>query len=136
MEQQRNDLNIREFYRNKTILVTGTTGFVGKVILEKLLRSCSDFKRIYLMVRPRPNMTLAARIQRDIYSSPLLTNLFNEKPETMKLAKEKVVPIEGDLVLKGLGFKPEDRANLIEEVEVILNSAASVNFMEPLRDAL
>jgi len=62
MDQQGNSLNIKEFYRNKTILVTGTTGFVGKVILEKLLRSCPDFKRIYLMVRPRPNMTLPARI--------------------------------------------------------------------------
>lgn len=39
-------------------------------------------------------------------------------------------------MLKGLGIKPEIRAVLIEEVNVILNSAASVNFMEPLRDAL
>lgn len=39
-------------------------------------------------------------------------------------------------MLKGLGLKPEDRALLVEEVEVILNSAASINFMEPLRDAL
>ena len=28
-----NSLNIREFYKNKTILLTGCTGFVGKVIL-------------------------------------------------------------------------------------------------------
>ena len=47
-----------------------------------------------------------------------------------------MVPIEGDLVLKGLGMKPEDRKLLAEEVEIILNSAASINFMEPLRDAL
>jgi hypothetical protein len=26
-------LNIREFYKNKTLLLTGCTGFVGKVIL-------------------------------------------------------------------------------------------------------
>jgi hypothetical protein len=31
---------------------------------------------------------------------------------------------------------PEDRKLLTEEVEVILNCAASVNFNEPLRDAL
>ena len=30
-------LNIREFYKNKTILLTGCTGFVGKVILQKFL---------------------------------------------------------------------------------------------------
>ena len=47
-----------------------------------------------------------------------------------------MIPIQGDLVLKGLGISQEDRLKLTEEVEIILNSAASVNFMEPLRDAL
>lgn len=32
-----NSLNIREFYKNKTIFLTGCTGFVGKVILQKFL---------------------------------------------------------------------------------------------------
>lgn len=32
-----NSLNIREFFRNKTILLTGCTGFLGKVILQKFL---------------------------------------------------------------------------------------------------
>ena len=49
---------IRNFYRGKTVLVTGTTGFVGKVLLEKLIRTFSDVKCIYLMIRPRPNITL------------------------------------------------------------------------------
>ena len=49
---------------------------------------------------------------------------------------EKIVPIQGDLVLKHLGLTPEDRRLVSEEVEVILNCAASVNFNEPLRDAL
>jgi fatty acyl-CoA reductase len=30
---------ISDYYTGKSILVTGTTGFVGKVILEKLLRT-------------------------------------------------------------------------------------------------
>ena len=33
-------LKIKEFYKNKTIMITGCTGFIGKVILEKLLRVC------------------------------------------------------------------------------------------------
>lgn len=49
---------------------------------------------------------------------------------------EKIVPIQGDLVLKHLGMTAEDRRLVSEEVEVILNCAASVNFNEPLRDAL
>ena len=33
---------MHEFYAGKTIFLTGTTGFVGKVVLEKLLRTLID----------------------------------------------------------------------------------------------
>ena len=46
-------LNVKEFYKGKTILITGCTGFLAKVILEKILRSCPDVDKIYLMVRPK-----------------------------------------------------------------------------------
>ena len=32
-------LKIKEFYANKTIFLTGCTGFIGKVMLEKILRT-------------------------------------------------------------------------------------------------
>jgi thioester reductase-like protein len=127
---------VRDFYRGKTVLVTGTTGFVGKVLLEKMIRAFPDIKRIYLMIRPRPNLTLAQRVHESIFSTQLFEPLYNERKDLDAWIKEKVIPIEGDLVLKGLGIKPDVRARLVEEVNVILNSAASVNFMEPLRDAL
>jgi len=44
-------MSVRNFYKDKVIFLTGTTGFIGKVVLEKILRSCPDFKRIYVMVR-------------------------------------------------------------------------------------
>lgn len=34
--------NIVEFYRGKSIFVTGGTGFLGIAIIDKLLRSCPD----------------------------------------------------------------------------------------------
>jgi fatty acyl-CoA reductase len=40
------------FYRGKNILITGATGFVGKVLLEKMLRSL-EINRIYLLVRTK-----------------------------------------------------------------------------------
>ena len=38
--------------------------------------------------------------------------------------------------MNGLGIKPEDRIILTEEVEVVINNAASVNFNDPIHDAL
>lgn len=42
---------LNSFYEGKSVLLTGSTGFLGKVILEKLLRSFSNVKKIYLTIR-------------------------------------------------------------------------------------
>jgi len=49
-------LNLKEYYNRKQILITGTTGFLGKVILEKVLRSLPDVEKIYLLIRPKKNV--------------------------------------------------------------------------------
>lgn len=46
------------------------------------------------------------------------------------------MPVKGDLVLDGLGIDPQARQTLRKEVQLILNNAASINFDDPLRDAL
>lgn len=57
---------IREFYNGKVLLITGTTGFLGKVILEKFFRSVNNFKRMYLLVRPKKGVEIMDRIKREI----------------------------------------------------------------------
>jgi FlaA1/EpsC-like NDP-sugar epimerase len=49
---------ICEFYKGKNILVSGTTGFCGKVLLEKLLRECLEIGTIYILIRPKRNSKL------------------------------------------------------------------------------
>lgn len=49
---------------------------------------------------------------------------------------EKVAPIVGDLTVKGLGLSEAHRNILLNEVDLIINSAASVNFDDPLLEAL
>lgn len=69
-------MNIKEFYAGKTVFLTGTTGFIGKVLLEKILRSIPDIGRIYLMVRPKKRMTVEQRMMQTIFSSELFTRVF------------------------------------------------------------
>lgn len=45
------EISIAKFYGGKSILITGATGFMGKVMVEKLLRDCRDVKCIYILVR-------------------------------------------------------------------------------------
>ena len=50
---------LTDYYTGKTILLTGATGFLGKVVLEKVLRSLSVVKTIYLAIKPSvSNLTL------------------------------------------------------------------------------
>lgn len=49
---------------------------------------------------------------------------------------EKIKPIAGDLIIDKLGLSVEDRAELVRELDIIINCAASVNFDDPLLDAI
>jgi len=62
-----------EFYEGQNIFVTGATGFLGKVLLEKLLRSCPDVGNIFVLVRPKKGKEPSERI-RNIISLPVITN--------------------------------------------------------------
>ncbi len=53
---------IVKYYANKGIFVTGATGFLGKVLIEKLLRSCYDLKVIYVLVRPKRGVPVEKRL--------------------------------------------------------------------------
>nr|XP_054762145.1 uncharacterized protein LOC129268642 isoform X2 [Lytechinus pictus] len=43
--------SVGDFYAGKTLMITGATGFIGKVMLEKLLRCCPDIRKVFLLVR-------------------------------------------------------------------------------------
>jgi alcohol-forming fatty acyl-CoA reductase len=53
---------IVNFYKDKTIFITGGSGFMGKVLVEKLLYSCSDLKQIMILMRPKRGKTGAERV--------------------------------------------------------------------------
>lgn len=42
---------VLERLRGKHVLITGTTGFLGKVVLEKLIRAVPDIGGIHLLIR-------------------------------------------------------------------------------------
>lgn len=44
---------IANWFRSQVVFVTGSTGFMGKVLVEKLLRDCPDIEKCYLLMRTK-----------------------------------------------------------------------------------
>lgn len=73
--------NISEFYANSRIFITGATGFLGKVLVEKLLRSCDGLDSIYLLMRPKRGLAVEQRLK-ELFKNPVrVRNLFNFKTD-------------------------------------------------------
>ncbi|OQR75297.1 putative fatty acyl-CoA reductase [Tropilaelaps mercedesae] len=124
-------VGVREFLAGKNLFITGCTGFVGKVLLEKILRSCPDVESVYVLGRAKKGQSLQQRFS-DIFNSALFDSVRRDNP----LAIEKVKFVEGDLQREGMGISSGNIATLRDCINVVIHSAASVRFDEPLRNAV
>jgi len=43
--------SLKQFYKGKSILITGATGFLGKVLLYRLLSLFPQINKIYILIR-------------------------------------------------------------------------------------
>jgi fatty acyl-CoA reductase len=64
---------IAQTFANKTVLLTGGTGFVGKVLLEKLLRSCPAVGKVYVLVRSKKEKEPHLRLK-EVFKDPVSTS--------------------------------------------------------------
>ncbi|KAJ0182894.1 hypothetical protein K1T71_000870 [Dendrolimus kikuchii] len=124
-------MSIKEFYAGKSIFMTGSTGFMGKVLVEKLLRCCPDLKKIYMLMRPKKGHSIKERLDEFLHLR-LFDRLQKENPKIF----EKLQVISGDILLEDLGVSTEDRKLLQEECQIVFHCAACVRFDMALRDAV
>lgn len=121
---------ITEFYKGKEIFITGGSGFVGKVLVEKLLRSCYDIKVIYLLLREKKGVSIEDRLK-NLVDLEIFDVLRIKYPDFA----EKLVPIAGDVSELDLSLS-ESSKKLMKNVSIIFHSAASVRFNDSLKYAV
>ncbi len=51
-----------QFYSEKAVFITGATGFMGKCLLEKILRSLPDVTQVMILVRPKRGKSMKERM--------------------------------------------------------------------------
>lgn len=121
---------ITNWYANKNIFVTGATGFVGKCLVEKLLRDCPQIGLIYIMIRDKAGASFEERRQ-SFADHVVFSNLRSNRPDDLK----KMRIVKGDLAIDQFGMSKENSREITENVSIIFHCAADVRFDQPLIDA-
>ncbi|NXT77888.1 FACR1 reductase, partial [Zapornia atra] len=123
--------SVSAYYNGKTVLITGATGFMGKVLVEKLLRSSPEVKAVYILVRPKAGQSMQERV-----ANMLKCKVFDRVREDCPNFHEKIKPINAELTQPKLAISAADEEELLTRVNVVFHCAATVRFDEPLKHAL
>src|SRR5690554_2993191 len=129
---------VLEQLRGKHVLITGTTGLLGKVVLEKLIRAVPDIGGIHLLIRGnKQNPDARSRFLQEIATSSVFDRLRQEDNEAFEsFLEERLHCVTGEVTEPGFGLQPEALQKLADSIDAVVNSAASVNFREELDKAL
>ncbi|HEX6489543.1 MAG TPA: HAD-IB family hydrolase [Candidatus Dormibacteraeota bacterium] len=124
---------IREGLSGKTLLVTGSTGFLGKSIVEKCLRDLPEVAAIVLGIRSSSRRSAAERLQLEVLASPAFRVLKEKLGEDAfnELCAAKLSVVEIDLGQDALGLDDAGRA-AVAGADVVIHSAAAVEFDNPV----
>ncbi|KAL6433467.1 hypothetical protein ACFW04_006534 [Cataglyphis niger] len=123
--------SIPKWFSNKSILVTGGTGFMGKVLISKLLLSCPDIGDIFLLIRRKKGVDSQARLHLILQQEPFRV-LRERYPERLK----KLIVIAGELTVEELSLSVADKERLTSRVSVVFHMAANVKFDLSLKNAV
>ncbi|KAM3398932.1 fatty acyl-CoA reductase 3 [Capsicum galapagoense] len=121
------------FLEGKTIFITGATGFLAKILVEKILRVQPNVKKLFLLVRASNTKSAKKRFNDEVMQTELFIVL-REKigvNNLNSLIEEKVFPIAGDISFEDFGIENSEMKNeMFKEIDIIINSAATTRFDE------
>lgn len=119
--------DVTNWYRKKNIFVTGATGFVGKCLVEKLIRDCPDIGDVYIMIRSKKNTDFEQR-KKAYVNHVVFSRLTSERPSAL----DKIKIVKGDLNEVDFGIGEQDRREICDRVSVVFHVAADVRFDKEL----
>ena len=126
--------------RENEILLTGSSGFLGKVVLGLLVDRYPDFKHLHVLMRGSQSLGAKERFEREVLGSPalkpVLEKLNRNSRETGLRVADRISVWPGDVAMPSLGLAPAEVERLAGRVSLIINCAGRVDFFPPLDDSL
>ena len=121
-------------FANKTMLLLGGTGFVGKVLLALVLDRFPELKHLVVQVRRKKNMSGEQRFYSDVLQSPPLRPIV-ERIGGESVLRRKVQIVEGDLDQPLCGISAGEIEQLKGKVDIVVNLAGVVDFDPPVNES-
>ncbi|KAL0537886.1 hypothetical protein IC582_026877 [Cucumis melo] len=121
-----------EFLENKSIFVMGVTGFLGKIMVEKILRVQPNVKKLYLLLRSVDEITATQRFHNEVVEKDLFRVLKEKWNGNIDdLISEKICLVIGDITNSNLGLKDSYLLKEMKnQIQIIVNLAATTKFDE------
>ncbi len=134
---EQSELSIAATLKGRHILMTGTTGFLGKVVASMLLHRHPDLGHLYLVVRGGGSMTAQQRFEAEISGSPVFNPLREVYTDGFDdFIAEKVTILEGDVARPMFGLDEPTIKALKPKLDLVLNSAGLTSFTPTLEEAI
>lgn len=125
-------MSIKDYFDRKCIFITGGSGFMGKVLIEKLLRTCPNIEKIFILLRTKRGKTNTERIN-EIINAEVFNVLKKNYPG---LLESKLHAINGDVIEPNLGISREDKKCLVKKISIFYHVASSIRFVEPIKNSI
>lgn len=77
--------------KGKTILITGGLGFVGKLLTEKVLRTCPLVRKIYLLIRDKKENKAETRLNEIFKDAVSITDTYTITYSIREILKPNVL---------------------------------------------
>lgn len=127
-------LSIRSTLAGRRVLLTGATGFVGKIWLAMILEYVPEIERLYVLIRPRRDADARARLEQIVNESPVFGRLHERHGSALSAwLSDRVVPVDGDLTEPGLGLADDVSIRRPGAIDLVVNCAALVDFDPDVR---
>lgn len=127
---------IQDYYKDKVITITGSNGFLGKAVLEKILFDLKSFKRVNLLLRVNKGESAWTKCEKTILNTPVFDRCKSKFKASSELfdewIKDKVRVYSVDYQDSNLGLRLEDKLEIFSEANVFIHIAASVNWDDPI----
>lgn len=124
-------------FAGKTVLVTGFTGFLGKVWVSLVLDRFPDVRRVILLARGQGDTAAEARVAGVFERSPALRPLRRRYGAGYAAFLEaRVATVEGDCGEERLGLDSRTYERLAAETDLVVHFAGLVDFEPDPVDAL